>query len=55
MKSKIPKTHVKKKAYQSFCKKMAQDGFINDADGRFIKRPSGGNAMMRDYYPQSAA
>ncbi len=46
------KIHAKKKAYRKECKEMAKAGKINDSNGKWISRPSGGNSMTRDYYPQ---
>lgn len=54
MKTSIPKTHVKKKAYRLACKNMAANGSINNAAGQWVTRGTGvpQNSMSRDYSPQ---
>lgn len=48
----MSKSFQKKKDYKRSIKNLAKDGYINDANGRMVKR-NGTGSMVRDYYPQS--
>lgn len=49
----IPKTHVKKKAYRAWLKEQASTGKMNLANGMVTSRSSApDNSMKRDFYPQ---
>lgn len=47
------KIHTKKKAFRAALKANAKAGYINAADGRMVSRGQVGNAMGRDFSPQS--
>lgn len=52
----MKKTVVRKKAFRNRIKQLAKEGFMNDAEGKMIKRSvAPDNAMRRHYYPQELA
>ena len=47
------KIHVKKKLYRNDLRKLAKEGYINDASGRMVLRSQQtDNSMKRDFKPQ---
>ena len=49
------KIHTKKKLYRLSLKQAAKEGYINDADGKLIRRGQARDgSMKRDFYPQTA-
>jgi hypothetical protein len=47
------KMHTKKRAYRLACKRIAQDGRINTAQGQWVGRGTVNTSMGRDYSPQT--
>lgn len=51
----MSKSYENKKVYRQSLKKMAKDGYINDASGKMVKKSQlQDSSMKRDYFPQQS-